>query len=194
MVIYISRSGETPAARKSGCGEVWYRAWMGFKRPWVRISALGPNKRQLQKQLPFVFAFSSQMSTALRTGQAVLSLYVHFMTRVSKYWFLPTLLNSNSLSAWSKRVECLNLSIARREHRYRCSRLVRWDLSPSSIPPLIILQLAVPPSPQPHRLHITVTGPLRCASIRNTPKFHKYLQIMIPCPQLHPNQTLPQNL
>ena len=27
-----------------GCGEVWYRAWMGFKRPRVRISALGPNK------------------------------------------------------------------------------------------------------------------------------------------------------
>ncbi len=26
----------------SGCGEVWYRAWMGFKRPWVRISTLGP--------------------------------------------------------------------------------------------------------------------------------------------------------
>ena len=26
----------------SGCGEVWYRAWMGFKRPRVRISTLGP--------------------------------------------------------------------------------------------------------------------------------------------------------
>ena len=28
----------------SGCGEVWYRAWMGFKRPRVRISTLGPKK------------------------------------------------------------------------------------------------------------------------------------------------------
>lgn len=30
---------------------------------------------------------ASQMSTALRTGKVVLSLYVHFMTRVSKYRF-----------------------------------------------------------------------------------------------------------
>ena len=30
----------------SGCGEVWYRAWMGFKRPRVRISTLGPKKAE----------------------------------------------------------------------------------------------------------------------------------------------------
>ena len=180
---------ENPGVAKFGIALEW-----GSRGPEFESQHSDQDKRQLRKQLPFVFAFSIQMSTALRTGQAVLSLYIHFMTRVSKYWFLPTLLNSNSLSAWSKRVECSNLSIARREHRYRCSRLVRWDLSPSSISPLIILQLAVPPSSQPHRLHLPVTGPLRCASIRNTPKFHKYLQIMIPCPQLHPNQTLPQNL
>ena len=27
----------------SGCGEAWYRAWFGSKRPWVRIPPLGPN-------------------------------------------------------------------------------------------------------------------------------------------------------
>ena len=26
----------------SGCGEVWYRAWFGSKRPWVRIPSLRP--------------------------------------------------------------------------------------------------------------------------------------------------------
>ena len=25
-----------------GCGEVWYRAWFGSKRPWVRIPPLRP--------------------------------------------------------------------------------------------------------------------------------------------------------
>ena len=39
----------------SGCGEVWYRAWMGFKRPRVRISTLGPKK---QKQLLLFLLFS----------------------------------------------------------------------------------------------------------------------------------------
>ena len=36
----INRLFET--AKISGCGEVWYRAWMGFKRPLVRIQSLGP--------------------------------------------------------------------------------------------------------------------------------------------------------
>ena len=26
----------------SGCGEVWYRAWFGTKRPWVQVPPLGP--------------------------------------------------------------------------------------------------------------------------------------------------------
>ena len=26
----------------SGCGEAWYRAWFGSKRPWVQIPPLGP--------------------------------------------------------------------------------------------------------------------------------------------------------
>ena len=30
----------------SGCGEVWYRAWFGSKRPWVRIPSLRPKNRQ----------------------------------------------------------------------------------------------------------------------------------------------------
>ena len=29
-------------SRKSGCGEVWYRAWFGSKRPRVRIPTLRP--------------------------------------------------------------------------------------------------------------------------------------------------------
>lgn len=29
----------------SGCGEVWYRAWFGTKRPWVRIPSLRPRRR-----------------------------------------------------------------------------------------------------------------------------------------------------
>ena len=196
MVIYISRSGETPAARKSGCGEVWYRAWMGFKRPWVRISALGPKQKATAKAVAFCFCFQHPKCPPCGPVRWFCLCMSILWLAFQNIGFLPSTvpLNSNSLSAWSKRVEWSNLSIARREHRYRCSRLVRWDLSPSSISPLIILQLAVPPSSQPHRLHLPVTGPLRCASIRNTPKFHKYLQIMIPCPQLHPNQTLPQNL
>ena len=28
----------------SGCGEAWYRAWFGSKRPWVQIPPLGPRK------------------------------------------------------------------------------------------------------------------------------------------------------
>ena len=31
-------------SRLSGCGEVWYRAWFGSKRPRVRIPTLRPNK------------------------------------------------------------------------------------------------------------------------------------------------------
>ena len=31
--------------RASGCGEVWYRAWFGTKRPWVQIPPLRPNIR-----------------------------------------------------------------------------------------------------------------------------------------------------
>lgn len=26
----------------SGCGEVWYRAWFGTKRPWVQVPSLRP--------------------------------------------------------------------------------------------------------------------------------------------------------
>ena len=29
----------------SGCGEAWYRAWFGSKRPWVQIPPLGPGSR-----------------------------------------------------------------------------------------------------------------------------------------------------
>ena len=28
--------------RASGCGEVWYRAWFGTKRPWVQVPSLRP--------------------------------------------------------------------------------------------------------------------------------------------------------
>ena len=38
--------------QKSGCGEVWYRAWMGFKRPRVRISTLGPKSRNEHQLVP----------------------------------------------------------------------------------------------------------------------------------------------
>ena len=34
----------------SGCGEAWYRAWFGSKRPWVQIPPLGP-KREAKKDI-----------------------------------------------------------------------------------------------------------------------------------------------
>ncbi len=33
----------------SGCGEVWYRAWFGSKRPRVRIPTLRPDKSTLRR-------------------------------------------------------------------------------------------------------------------------------------------------
>ena len=92
MVIYISRSGETPAARhlrqeNPGVAKFGIALEWGSRGPEFESQHSDQSRRQLQKQLPFVFAFSSQMSTALRTGKVVLSLYVHFMTRVSKYRF-----------------------------------------------------------------------------------------------------------
>ena len=44
VILWIGWQREQQQLRKSGCGEVWYRAWMGFKRPRVRISTLGPNR------------------------------------------------------------------------------------------------------------------------------------------------------
>ena len=32
----------------TGCGEVWYRAWFGSKRPRVRIPTLRPTKKALK--------------------------------------------------------------------------------------------------------------------------------------------------
>ena len=46
----------------SGCGEVWYRAWMGFKRPRVRISTLGP-KKQKEHLLFLLFSFDREIRT-----------------------------------------------------------------------------------------------------------------------------------
>ena len=33
-------------AKQTGCGEVWYRAWFGSKRPRVRIPTLRPKIRE----------------------------------------------------------------------------------------------------------------------------------------------------
>ena len=40
--------------RLSGCGEAWYRAWFGSKRPRVRIPTLRPKQKGLLWQ-PFLF-------------------------------------------------------------------------------------------------------------------------------------------
>ena len=85
MVIYISRSGERLNKKDPGVAKFGIALEWGSRGPEFESQHSDQSRRQLQKQLPFVFAFSSQMSTALRTGQAVLSLYIHFMTRVSKY-------------------------------------------------------------------------------------------------------------
>ena len=58
VLLYASRQGtEHRTAKITGCGEVWYRAWMGFKRPWVRISTLGPRKQSKSKDLGCFFDF-----------------------------------------------------------------------------------------------------------------------------------------
>ena len=41
----------------SGCGEVWYRAWFGSKRPRVQIPALRPRGRKVRFATTFSFAF-----------------------------------------------------------------------------------------------------------------------------------------
>ena len=33
----------------SGCGEVWYRAWFGTKRPWVQVPSLRPTRKSRLK-------------------------------------------------------------------------------------------------------------------------------------------------
>ena len=37
----------------SGCGEVWYRAWFGTKRPWVQVPSLRPSQRKSPKPQGF---------------------------------------------------------------------------------------------------------------------------------------------
>ena len=57
VLIYASREAVTQTTNKiSGCGEVWYRAWMGFKRPLVRIQSLGPKNDKFLLGL-VVFSF-----------------------------------------------------------------------------------------------------------------------------------------
>ena len=42
----------------SGCGEVWYRAWFGTKRPRVQVPTLRPRKTaDSEKNLPFFSVF-----------------------------------------------------------------------------------------------------------------------------------------
>ena len=94
-ISFISDAAPRRLTSKCACGRVLFKSQLltlgyfcfGY-RPvgsYIFFGNRSQDKRQLRKQLPFVFAFSIQMSTALRTGQAVLSLYIHFMTRVSKY-------------------------------------------------------------------------------------------------------------
>ena len=42
----------------SGCGEAWYRAWFGSKRPRVRIPPLRPEKKHLLSTGQKVFLFN----------------------------------------------------------------------------------------------------------------------------------------
>ena len=42
-------------SKPTGCGEVWYRAWFGSKRPRVRIPTLRPNIRNPQMWVPDIF-------------------------------------------------------------------------------------------------------------------------------------------
>ena len=46
----------------SGCGEVWYRAWFGSKRPWVRIPSLRPEKPSMRFIGGFLTKFALQAS------------------------------------------------------------------------------------------------------------------------------------
>ena len=52
---------------KSGCGEAWYRAWFGSKRPWVQIPPLGPNNDNPNYiiQVGNVFGFIISIENAL---------------------------------------------------------------------------------------------------------------------------------
>lgn len=53
MLYNVIALGVYPMAddKMSGCGEVWYRAWFGTRRPWVQIPSLRP------KILPFEVGF-----------------------------------------------------------------------------------------------------------------------------------------
>ena len=42
----------------TGCGEVWYRAWFGTKRPRVRIPTLRPNPAEIFRFQPDFSAYS----------------------------------------------------------------------------------------------------------------------------------------
>ena len=42
----------------TGCGEVWYRAWFGTKRPRVRIPTLRPNPAEIFRFQPDFSVFS----------------------------------------------------------------------------------------------------------------------------------------
>ena len=42
----------------SGCGEVWYRAWFGTKRPRVQIPTLRPEKKHPLSTGQRVFLFN----------------------------------------------------------------------------------------------------------------------------------------
>ena len=44
--------------RLTGCGEVWYRAWFGTKRPRVRIPTLRPNPAEIFRFQPGFSAYS----------------------------------------------------------------------------------------------------------------------------------------
>ena len=46
----------------TGCGEVWYRAWFGTKRPRVRIPTLRPNPAEIFRFQPDFSAYSELFS------------------------------------------------------------------------------------------------------------------------------------
>ena len=50
----------------SGCGEVWYRAWFGTKRPWVQVPSLRPFSEKHSPQSECFFLWPNWFRTDVR--------------------------------------------------------------------------------------------------------------------------------
>src|SRR5699024_3268487 len=62
-IFYLTGRGKAAILNKltSGCGEAWYRAWFGSKRPWVQIPPLGPARRKRHIACDELFHFIAKL-------------------------------------------------------------------------------------------------------------------------------------